>query len=249
MTDEAIRQWELMQRDSSNDIRQEDSLLVFIDPKHTIIDWYTVVKNIKKFGEPLGYTEQHYLNVMQRFVGYFAPALKPITDELNAIELAKFLMKMSMPVSKFERLTQQITNLTRIPSDNLRAVMAQMQGLALALYNNKPQDEQKSLVNRLLITALLSFTVGPTKASLSAEIYSLQLQGKTPEWLNLLDAVINSERIHGVPQMQLHFKTNFTPTPALFNTMHISVDNPANNPYSPVEYHIEPVNTIYSPYG
>jgi hypothetical protein len=102
---------------------------------------------------------------MQRFVGYFAPALKPITDELNAVELAKFLMKMSMPVSKFERLTQQITNLTRNPSDNLRAVMAQMQGLALALYNNKPQDEQKSLVNRLLITALLSFTVGPTKAS------------------------------------------------------------------------------------
>jgi hypothetical protein len=49
--------------------------------------------------------------------------------------------------------------------------------------------------------------------------------------------------------MQLHFKTNFTPTPALFNTLHISFDNPANNPYSPVEYHIEPVNTIYSPYG
>jgi hypothetical protein len=242
-----LPEWRLMKRDANNDLRLEDSLLVFLDAKHTTVDWYVVVKNLKKLGEPLGYTEMHYLNALQRFIGYFAPALKTVTDELNATDLAKFLMRMSVPQPKFERLTTQIQALTRHVNENLRTIMAQLHGMTVALYSNKSIDEQKALINRLMITGLINFTAGPTRQALIATIENNQINNKTPDWKILIESVISSERVHGMPQVNLSFKATVPQATSLFNTMLLPVDSPAINPYSPVEYGIHPVNPIYNP--
>lgn len=238
--------WTLLQRDSCNDIRQEDSLLIFLDHQHKSVDWYTVVKNLKRYGEPIGYNLDHYKRCLDRFVGFFAPALKPVTDELPAGELAKFLMRMTLPTPKFERLAMQIQSLVRNPAENLRNVLAQLQGMATAYYNDKPIAEQPALINRLMVTGLLSFTTGQTNKALSAALELSQLQGKNPAWLTLTESVMNSERIHGIPQVTLPFRAMLPPTTSLFTSTHFPVESPVHAPYTSVEYSLNPVDPFYS---
>ena len=237
--------WTLLQRDSGNDIRQEDSMLVFLDLQHKTVDWYTVVKNLKKFGEPIGYNLDHYKRCLDRFVGFFAPALKPVTDELPATDLAKFLMRMSLPTPKFERLATQIQSLCRNPGENLRSVLAQLHGLATAYFNDRAAIDQPAMVNRLMITGLMSFTTGSTHKALSTALETAQIQGKTPNWKVLTDSVVNSERVHGIPQMVLSFKNSLPPTTSLFNTTNLSVQSPVHTTYSPIEYSLEQVDPFY----
>lgn len=237
--------WTLIQRENSNDIRQEDALLVFSDSKHSQPDWYAIVKNIKNFGEPLGYTLTHYRNVLCRFIGFFAPQLKPVTDELTAIELAKFLMRLNIPAPKFEKLTAQIQTLKREPTDNLRSVMAQLQAMATAIYTGK--DDAAQSVNKLMITGLLSFTTGATKQALSTAVSQTQLQNKSPDFKVLLESVINSERIHGPPHSTLSFQSIQAPTTTLFNMHYMPIESPISHPYSPVEFGITPVHASYYP--
>jgi hypothetical protein len=54
--------WRLMKRDANNDLRMEDSLLVFLDAKHTTLDWYIVVKNLKKIRR----THRLYRNTLSK---------------------------------------------------------------------------------------------------------------------------------------------------------------------------------------
>jgi len=251
--------WNLLQREIAGDTRQEDALLVFTDAQHKQPDWYTVVRNLKHFGEPLGYNNDHYKRCLDRFVGYFAPSLKPVTDDLNATDLAKFLMKMSIPVPKHEKIAHQIENLTRQPNENIRAPMAQLQGLAQAYYSDKPENDRPALINRLMIKGLYSFTTGVTQQELKHSLDRYQMQGKDPDWLTLLEATVNSERNTGPPQNILRFQQINTSSTSLFTTTFSPVDMPVyfqpqpidylpltmNNPYHPPGHHFEPVKPYY----
>jgi hypothetical protein len=85
-------------------------------------------------------------------------------------------------------------------------MVGHIQGLALALYQDRPQREQELLVNRLIINGLLSFTTGSTNTSLTQTITSLQIRNQIPQWKQLLDACVKSERLNGAPTMPLQFK-------------------------------------------
>jgi hypothetical protein len=237
--------WQLIQRDAPNDIRQEDSLLVFLDIQHKQVDWYSVVINLKKFGEPLGYNAGHYKRCLDRFIGFFAPALKPVTDELTHIELSKFLMRMCVPTPKHERLASQIQILVRNPAENIRTVLAQLQGMATAYYMDRTAAEQPSLINRIMVQGLMCFTTGQTHTSLSAAIDNAQLHGKVPDWLQLTESVIHSERIHGTPQITLPFKTAAPSTATLFHSTQYPVETSVSMQYTPVDYSVAPIDRAY----
>jgi hypothetical protein len=85
-------------------------------------------------------------------------------------------------------------------------MVSHIQGLALALYQDRPQRDQELLVNRLIINGLLSFTTGSTNTSLTQTITSLQIRNQIPQWKQLLDACVKSERLNGTPTMPLQFK-------------------------------------------
>ena len=239
--------WTLLQKDSPNDVRQEDSMLVFLDMQHKTIDWYTVVKNLKRYGEPLGYNFDHYKHCLDRFVSFFSPALKPVTDKLPAIDLARFFMRMALPTPKLEKLSTQIHHLVHNPGENLRSVLAQLHGLASAYFADKAAVDQPAMVNRLMVTGLLSFTAGQTHRALSSALETSQIQGKTPDWKTLTESVVNSERIHGIPQVILTFKQAAMPTASLFQT-HYSVQSPVQISYDPVDISLDPVDPFYAPY-
>lgn len=239
--------WTLLQRDSTNDVRQEDSMLVFLDLQHKQVDWYTVVKNLKRFGEPIGYNEDHYKRALDRFVGFFAPSLKPVTDELPALELAQFLMRMSLPAPKFEKLATQIQSLVRNPGENLRSVLAQLHGLASAYFADRVAVDQPAMVNRLMIQGLMSFTMGQTHTALTAALDSAQIQGKTPDWRTFTESVINSERVNGTPQVTLQFKQVQPTTATLFHSTNYSVQSPVQIARDPIEYSLYPGDPFYAP--
>jgi len=238
--------WDLLQRDHDNDIRAEDALLVFVDTQHKNVDWYVLVRNLRAFGEPKGYTLDHYKRALDRFIGFFAPSLKPVTDELQAVELAQFLMRTSIPTSKFERLTSQMASLVRQPYAPLKAVLAQLQGAALAYYHDKPIDEQNASVNRLMIQGLVSFTSGIVNKQLLDQIRLSQVQGKSLNWQHLLEAVTNAERIHGVPQTPLPFQANLRSSVDLYHSTFAPVEPNIGYDPRPVEYSLNPHSDFYN---
>ena len=174
--------------------RREDTQITFIDNNRNLPDWYSIVRKIKTMGEELGYNLQHYKNVLDRFVGYFSPELKATTDDLQALDLAKFLLKIAMPAPKYDRLHQNIQKLTRQPHESIRNVAAKLHGMVAAFYSNKPEAEKEPLINRLMIQGLIHFTTGTTNAKLISALEFAQINNETPNWNSLLDSVANSER-------------------------------------------------------
>ena len=124
--------WVKIQRTLPNDTRREDTQITFIDNNRNLPDWYSIVRKIKTMGEELGYNLQHYKNVLDRFVGYFSPELKATTDDLQALDLAKFLLKIAMPAPKYDRLHQNIQKLTRQPHESIRNVAAKLHEIGRA---------------------------------------------------------------------------------------------------------------------
>jgi hypothetical protein len=201
-----IPEWRLLERELPNDVRQEDALLHFTDQHHRQVDWDTVVKKLKQFGESVGYSMAHYGHCLDRFIAFFQPHLKTITDPLPPVEKARFLLRTNIPENKYDRITRSLYELTRNTTDSLKSMVGHIQGLALALYQDRPQRDQELLVNRLIINGLLSFTTGSTNTSLTQTITSLQIRNQIPQWKQLLDACVKSERLNGAPTIPLQFK-------------------------------------------
>ena len=90
--------WVLIKRKALNDTRMEDSLLQYVDKKHTQVDWYSTITTIQKTGRKIGYTRDHYQRVLNRFISYFKPEMNQLGQKMGLDELARLLMTSTMPV-------------------------------------------------------------------------------------------------------------------------------------------------------
>jgi hypothetical protein len=70
--------------------------------------------------EQLGYTYQHYMQCLHRFIGYYNPALMSVEQQLTAVELGQYLMSLTVPEPPKERLASEMSRLVRNPGKNLR---------------------------------------------------------------------------------------------------------------------------------
>ncbi len=62
------------------------------------------MRNVAELGEQLGYTEKHYKNVLSRFISWFNPEMKIVTEGLTADETARFLLRLHTPDTEEEKL-------------------------------------------------------------------------------------------------------------------------------------------------
>ena len=122
-----------------------------------------------------------------------------------------------------------------------RSVMAKLHGMVSAFYSNKPEAERDPLINRLMIQGLTQFTVGTTNAKLLSALEFAQVNNETPQWKSLLDSVANSERVHGMPNVLLQFKTLQAPIVSFFNTVTPTVQHES-------QYSIDPVPATANPF-
>jgi hypothetical protein len=84
--------WVLIKRRALNDTRMEDSLLQYVDKKHTQVDWYSTITTLHQTGSKIGYTLDHYKRVLHRFISYFKPEMNQLGQKMGLDELARLLM-------------------------------------------------------------------------------------------------------------------------------------------------------------
>ena len=88
--------WVLLKRAGLNDSRMEDTAIRYMDfqkqAEDRMPDWHAITRNLLA-GESVGYNERHYKHALDRLVSFFQPQLRPVTERMTAIELARFLVK------------------------------------------------------------------------------------------------------------------------------------------------------------
>jgi hypothetical protein len=214
----AQQQWKLLQKDHTNDTRAEYSLIRYLsDPK--TIDWLRTIENIAEYGRESGYTLAHYKRALGRFVSHFDPSLRPITEKMEANEMATFLSNLTLPDYEFKVFEQQIHKLVRLPGQKIKAVMSTLHALAQSLYKGLEPTEAKALTNRVMVISLCSMTIVETKHQLEETIRTCYREKRKLKWELLLEGVMPSESKHGTPAMPLPFKKLSEPTLMNFNVV------------------------------
>ncbi len=202
----------------------EDSLLQYIDKKHTQVDWYSTITTIHKTGSKIGYTLDHYRRVLHRFISYFKPEMNQIGQRMGIDELARLLMTSTMPINERELIITEIKKLTRRQSESLRVPMSNLYSLATTYYNDATDGETQR--NKILFQGLLNFTTGTTKEQLQKLITYSQLHKIKLDYHDTLETCIISEKSSGSPKTDLKFgqsenvmvfQSTFSPNDALKN--------------------------------
>ena len=171
---------------------------------------------MKRIGESLGYSEQHYLTAIQRLVGFYNPLLLPALRELPAVDAAKFLLSLKAPVPLRQQQYKDIQNLVRMPNTDLRFTMTRLETLANGYYVNETAEQRRTLVNQLMIKGLQAFTTGQTNLSLRTTLQHDINTNQVSNHVPLTKAAILSEAMYGSPTEALPFsKQEFV---ALFQT-------------------------------
>jgi hypothetical protein len=225
--------WVLIKRRALNDTRMEDSLLQYIDKKHTQVDWYSTITTLHKTGTKIGYTLDHYQRVLHRFISYFKPEMNQLGQKMGLDELARLLMTSTMPVNDREMIIHEIKKLTRRKTESLRVPMSNLYSLATTYYNNDPDMESQR--NKLLFNGLQHFTTGITKEKLTSLIKYSQLQKIKLDYHDTLETCILSEKTNGEPADDLQFGQSKDAI-LVFQANITPVDSLLDNEITPIEF-------------
>jgi hypothetical protein len=87
----------LVEKDDECNTRDEDTMLRYLDQKKEVIDWHASIRNLSSYGARTGYSMQHYKRCIDRWVSYFAPNMRPVTDQMDANEAASYLSSLTLP--------------------------------------------------------------------------------------------------------------------------------------------------------
>jgi hypothetical protein len=223
----------LIKRKALNDTRMEDSLLQYIDKKHTQVDWYSTITTLHKIGSKIGYTLDHYQRVLHRFISYFKPEMNQLGQKMGLDELARLLMTSTMPVNDREMIIHEIKKLTRRKTESLRVPMSNLYSLATTYYNDDPDAESQR--NKLLFNGLQHFTTGITKEKLTSLIKYSQLHKIKLDYHDTLETCILSEKTNGEPADDLQFGQS-KETILVFQANITPVDSLLDNDITPIEF-------------
>ena len=228
--------WVLIKRKAFNDTRMEDSLLQYIDKKHTQVDWYSTIITLRETGHKIGYTRDHFKRVLHRFISYFKPEMNQIGQRMGIDELARLLMTSTMPTNERELIITEINKITRRISESLRVPMSNLYSLATTYYNDATDSETQR--NKILFQGLLNFTTGTTKEQLQKLITYSQLHKIKLDYHDTLETCIISEKSSGSPKTDLKFgqsenvmvfQSTFSPNDALKNAEKTPVNSRNNS--------------------
>jgi hypothetical protein len=98
----------MAEKDGENDTREEDTNIRYIDIQRTRIDWYVSIRNLAAYGKRTGYNMSHYRRCIDRWVSFFSPHLRPVTDSQSANESASYLSTLTLPESDVEIVERKI---------------------------------------------------------------------------------------------------------------------------------------------
>ena len=109
-------------------------------------DWHAITRDLKLAGESVGYDERHYKHTLGRLVLFFQPQLRPVTERMTAIELARFLLNLNVPDSEYDVIINQMRGLTRKAGERIQTVMSHLLVLGKIMHKNLPEEEKKGKI-------------------------------------------------------------------------------------------------------
>ena len=224
------KEWELLKRKLPNDIKLEDGEIRYIDQQQKIPDWYITIKNIKRLGESLGYDEHHYKNVLERFISYFNPSLSVITLKQHPNETARFLARLTIPESDYDRLTNLLNKLERKSGESLQTVMSHLLAIVNSLYNDIAEPEKGHSISRLMVNGLLTFTTGRTNLDIANTIETNKRLKRPIDWERLLEKATIAEKVNGMPTQTILFATPGNQSAVLYHVNPLVSSKIANRP-------------------
>jgi len=217
--------WEILAKEPNmqNDCKGEDVFLRFMDIKHLAPDWYKICHNLKEFGEGQGYTGAHFRHALTRYVMWFCPDLRNVIEGLNHNEMARFLLKLTAPEPKFDRIQKQMNALIRPKGESIRPAMAYLSALANALHSDTEEPERTHSINRVLYQGLVSFTTGQTRTNILEALEQAKRENQIIQPNKLISGVEKAETRYGRPSTALTFCNQSENSTMLFN-----VSNPVS---------------------
>ena len=208
--------WTPLKREDTNDARHEDSLLIYKDDRQKELNWQTTINKIKSYGKEVGYSTAHYRSCLDRLVSYFTPNLSEIMAELQADEIAKYLMKRDSIDTTHDRKMQQLTNLVRVPTESIKVKMADLSAIAESIYKDDNEPEKSHNISRVMMEGMLNFTIGKTRDEVLQFIEQARTRRTPVDWKKLINAVAAAERTYGAPTTALKFNAPVQNTQRLF---------------------------------
>ena len=213
--------WVLLKRAGLNDSRMEDTAIRYMDfqkrAEDRTPDWHAITRNLKIAGESVGYDERHYKHALDRLVSFFQPQLRPVTERMRAVELARFLLNLNVPDSEYDVIINQMRGLTRKAGERIQTVMSHLLALGNTMHKNLPEEEKTGKINTLMINGLLKFTTGQTKTSLAETVDDVNREQKKVPWEKFMTGVVKNESVHGYPTTALSYNEASGMTTRLFN--------------------------------
>ena len=213
-----VRNWVLLKRELHNDTRIEDSLLRYLDEDRKKPEWSRVISNLKQYGESAGYTLDHYKQALDRWISFFLSSLQNVTGSMGANEIAKLLIDMHSPKSRFDILQKEMLELVRHPGEELNAKIALLRALAQGMYSDFPESERIANVDRVLLNGIFMFTHGSTRKNAELAIEFQKRQGRKIDFDSILQGAIASERVYGAPTKCLPYNAPLKPATMVYNT-------------------------------
>jgi len=208
--------WEVLKRTTLGDTRSEDTALRYVrrpsKGEEGQVDWFKSIKELAKIGLKLGYTNEHYKATMDRWVSFFSPNLRTMTEPLEANRLARLLMKMTAPENEYDRLTHELYTLTRKAGTSLTVVLSQLNELATARAAEMGIANSVEEIARIMYQGMERFTAGKTKEEFleAYEYNKREGRGQIP-WERMMEKMIERERKYGMPTSDLRFSDSAAP--------------------------------------
>ena len=219
---------EILERPEPNDVNMEDSCITFENKERSKIDWETTLKNIKEYGEQLGYSKKHYLRCLHRLMGQHNDELfLTYKEEEDPEKIANSLLAKYMGVNKKKLFENKLKTLTRVRGQSIRDVMSQADILADRILQKCKDPQEKAFrKHQILLDALKSFCSEENAKELIQALKGSSLSGERADIEELIDTIEIAERVNenSKPTRDMIFMNDKTAEKCELFTLNTEID-------------------------
>ena len=189
---------EILERPEPNDVNMEDSCITFENKEKSKVDWETTLKNIKEYGEQLGYSKKHYLRCLHRLMGQHNDELfLTYKEEEDPEKIVNSLLAKYIGVNKKKLFENRLKTLTRVRGQSIRDVMTQADILADRILQKCKDPQEKAFrKHQILLDALKSFCSEENAKELIQALKGSSLSGERADIEELIDTIEIAERVN-----------------------------------------------------
>jgi hypothetical protein len=161
--------WVEVSRPENREHTQELQACHFLDKERTVIDWRNSLPELKRIARERLYTNDMMVAGLKLLVDKFCSTQKGMIKDLNANQIANFLLRLEKNRDRTSYRRAELMKLTREPGQELRAALTMADALIDQIYPaDRPEvAPQRSFAKR---TAILSFLPDQLALPLSNKI-------------------------------------------------------------------------------